>query len=148
MKKLLAVALVLVAQQLMASQTVVEDGCTTGTDCPKVQKYAQVCVVNPQENNRDVLVRTSWNIGDGKHPLVLTSGAQVVYRLAMEEPKADAQLSVSFRKSCLVCGVRTKQLAVSWTQEATNDCDKLPKFEFVYTLSGNGKPELDLVPAK
>lgn len=135
MKKAIGLLAVLAANSLLANQTVVSKSFAP----PDAgDQYAQVCVTNPTTSPRRVSVQAQWDMAETPDYAVLPPGATLVFRLTYVGPTAPAQLAVRFRKTLSLATYSSTTLTVPWTTEATDDCSKLPSYQFVCVGGGPG----------
>lgn len=98
-----------------------------GQDQGPATKYAQVCMGNAVEGT-DVVVWTSWGIGDAWYPVILGSGTEMLYRYSHTDVAADQKLKVYVSRYGSEVATQTEVVATVG-DVAVDSCDGVKGYD-------------------
>lgn len=97
---------------------------------------ASACITNTTDYR--LVLNANWGIGDVWSRTVLSPGDSSVYRLVLDEARAETQLTLRFPTAPTSCDSTEFSIPATWGNERIDDCSLLPQFRLVLETTDGG----------
>jgi len=136
MLKALIVPLALLASTSPVFAAPVETVAVELADGDQDIAVASACITNTTDYR--VVLDANWGIGDVWSRVALSPGDSSVYRLVLDEARAETQLTLRFPAAPTSCDTAEFSIPATWGSERIDDCSLLPQFRLVLQSTDGG----------